>query len=114
MALPVDYSGLIACSWADATTLERITSCSGLDIARVATAAVAPDGSFTIELPDFSHDPIFSDSSRYLDFWLSGIKGMPLLVPESSASNRFEVAASYPTEVIFVPLDFKNAHRQSP
>jgi hypothetical protein len=109
MTLSVDYSGLIACSWADATTLERITSCSGLDIAGVATAEVAPDGSFKIELPDFSHDPIFSDSFHYLDFWLSGIKGVPFLVPESSASNRFEVAASYPTEVIFVPLDFKDS-----
>ena len=110
MTLSVNYSGLIACSWADATTPERLTSCSGLDIAGVATAEVAPGGSFKIELPDFSHDPIFSESSRYLDFWLSGIKGMPFLVPESSASNRFEVADSYPAEVIFVPLDFKNAH----
>jgi hypothetical protein len=113
MTLSVDYSGLIACSWADATTLERFASCSGLDIAGVATAEVAPDGSFKIELPDFSHDPIFSDSSRYLDFWLRGIKGMPFLVPELAAGNRFEVAASYPTEVTFVPLDFKNAHRES-
>jgi hypothetical protein len=113
MTLSVDFSGLIACRWADATDLERIISCSGLDIKGLATAEVAPDGSFTIELHDFNNDPIVSDANRDLDFWLSGIKGMPFLVPESSASNTFEVATSYPAEVIFVPLDFKNAHRQS-
>src|SRR4029077_16752305 len=41
MTLSVDYMGLIACHWADATTLLRFYSCSGLDISGVATAEVA-------------------------------------------------------------------------
>ena len=111
MTLSVDYSGMIACLWRDDSKSGWLVSCSGLDIAGVATAAVAPDGSFKIDLPDFNNDPIVSDSWRELDFWLSGIKGMPFLVPELSPENTFKVAASYPAEVIFVPLDFKNAHR---
>jgi hypothetical protein len=79
----------------------------------VATAEVAPDGSIKVELPDFNNDPIVSDSWRGLDFWLTGIKGMPFLVPESSPTNTFKAAASYPTEVIFVPVDFKDSSRQS-
>jgi hypothetical protein len=115
MTLSVDYSGMIACLWADAiaTGFVRITSCSGLDIKAVATAEVAPDGSFKIELPDFNNDPIVSHADRELDFWLSGIKGMPFLVPETSPTNTFKVAASYPAEVIFVPLDFKDSPSQS-
>jgi hypothetical protein len=113
MTLSVDYSGMIACLWADACKKGCIVSCSGLDVSRVATAEVAPDGSFEIELPDFNNDPIVSGSSRELDFWLSGVKGMPFLVPESSPGSTFKVAASYPDEVIFVPLDFKDSLPQS-
>ena len=114
MTLSVDYMGLIACHWTDATTLLRFYSCSGLDISGVATAEVAPDDSFEIELPDFSNDPIASHASRELAFWLRGIKEVPpFLVPESSSRNSFDFAASYPDEVIFVPLDFKDASRKS-
>jgi hypothetical protein len=114
MTLSVDYAGMIACSWADATGLAFSGSCSGLDIKGVATAEVAPDGSFEIELPDFTNDPTVSHAGQELDFWISGIKGMPFLVPESSPRNTFKVAASYPAEVIFVPLDFKDSPRHSP
>jgi hypothetical protein len=113
MRLSVDYSGMIACLWRDDSKSEWLVSCSGLDIAGIATAEVAPDGSFKIELPDFSNDPIVSYADRELDFWLSGIKGLPFLVPESSPTSTFKVAASYPTEVIFVPLDFKDSPGQS-
>jgi hypothetical protein len=113
MTLSVDYMGMIACRWADATTKMRFVSCSGLDIKGVANTAVAPDGSFKIELPDFSNDPIASNASRELFFWLTGVKGVPLLVPESSASHAFEVAGAYPAEVIFVPLGFKDSSRES-
>ncbi len=113
MTLRVDYSGMIACLWRDDSQSVWLVSCSGLDIAEIATAAVAPDGSFKIELPDFDNDPIVSHADRALDFWLSGIKGMPFLVPESSPTNTFNVAASYRDEVIFVPLDFKDVQRQS-
>jgi hypothetical protein len=78
-----------------------------LDVKGVATAEVAPDGSFEIKLPDFYNDPIVSHSYRQLDFWLSGVKGMPFLLPESSLTNTFKVAVSYPAEIIFDPLDFK-------
>jgi hypothetical protein len=104
MTLSVDYAGMIACRWADATTLVRFYSCSGLDIKGVATANVGPDGSFEIGLPDFDNDPIVSHASRDFYFWLGGTMGMPFLVPESSPANTFKVAGSYPSEVIFVPL----------
>jgi len=113
MTLSVDYSGMIACLWRDDSKSGWLVSCSGLDIKGVATAEVAPDGSFEIELPDFNNDPIVSHARRELDFWLSGIKGMPFLVPESSPTNTFKIAGSYPAEVIFVPLDFKDSPRQS-
>jgi hypothetical protein len=110
MTLSVDYMGLIACTWADATELMRIRSCSGLDISTVATAEVAPDGSFEIELPDFNNDPIAVHASHELAFWLKGIKEVPpFLVPESSSRNSFKFAASYPDEVIFVPLDSEDS-----
>lgn len=111
MTLSVDYSGMITCLWADACKKGCAGSCSGLDISRVATAEVALDGSFEIKLPDFNNDPIVSRSSRELDFWLSGAKGMPFLVPESSPRNTFKVAGSYPKEVTFVPLDFEDSLR---
>jgi|HubBroStandDraft_6_1064221.scaffolds.fasta_scaffold250516_1 hypothetical protein len=106
MTLSVDYMGSIACTWADATELMRMYSCSGLDISGVATAEVAPDGSFEIELPDFNDDPIAAHASHELALWLKGIKEIPpFLVPESTSRNSFKFAASYPDEVIFVPLD---------
>lgn len=105
MTLSVDYEGMIACTWADATMKERLFSCSGLDISKVATAEVSPDGSFEVELPDFNNDPVASHASHELALWLRGIKEMPpLLMPESSPRNSFKFAASYPDEVIFVPL----------
>jgi hypothetical protein len=113
MTLRVDYSGMIACLWRDDSQSRWVVSCSGLDIAGIATAAVAPDGSFKIELPDLNNDPIVLHADRNLDFLLSGIKGMPFLVPESTPTNTFKVAASYPSEVIFVPVDFKDPSRQS-
>ena len=114
MTLSVDYMGLIACHWADATTLLRFYSCSGLDISGVATAEVATDGSFEIELPDFNNDPIASHASHELAFWLRGIKEVPpFLVPESSPRNGFDFAASYPDEVIFVPIDSEDSPRQA-
>lgn len=78
---------------AAAIRTQRMASCSGLDIKAVASAEVAPDGSFKIELPDFNNDPIVSHADRELDFWLSGIKGMPFLVPESSPTNTSKAAA---------------------
>lgn len=114
MTVSVDYMGLIACTWADATKLMRTYSCSGLDIGGVATAEVAPDGSFEIELPDFSNDPIALHASHKLAFWLRGVKEVPpFLVPESTPRNSFEFAASYPDEVIFVPLDSEDSPRQA-
>lgn len=114
MTLSVDYEGMIACLWpSEDPTRDYFFSCSGIDISHVATAQVAPDGSFKIELPDFSNDPIASDASHTLAFWLKGIKQVPpLLVPESSTSNSFEFAASYPGEVIFVPLGFAETSRE--
>jgi hypothetical protein len=114
MTLSVDYDGMIACFWPhEDPTRSYFFSCSGLDISGVATAEVAPDGSFKIDLPDFNNDPIASDASHRFAFWLRGIKQVPpLLVPESSPNDSFEFAASYPDEVIFVPLGFAEASGQ--
>jgi hypothetical protein len=107
MTLSVDYMGMIACRWARANPTGLYSgSCSGLDVSGVATAEVAPDGSFEIELPDFNNDPIASRASHELDFWLRGIKEVPpFLVPELTPRSTFKFAASYPDEVIFVPID---------
>ena len=109
MRLSVDYEGMIACFWVvEDPKRGYVGSCSGLDISGVATADVAPDGSFQIELPDFNDDPIASNSSRTFEFWLRGIKQVPpILMPESSPQKSFEFAASYPDEVVFVPLGSK-------
>lgn len=115
MTLSVDYMGMIACFWkvADDPTRSYSGSCSGLDISQVATADVAPDGSFEIELPDFNNDPIASHAAHELDFWLQGIKEVPpFMVPEKTPRNTFKFASSYPDEVTFVPLDFESTPRQ--
>ena len=112
MRLSVDYEGMISCFWVVEDPKRGYAgSCSGLDISGVATADVAPDGSFEIELPDFGNDPIASNSSHRFEFWLRGIKQVPpLLMPQSSPQKGFEFAASYPDEVVFVPLGFDEPH----
>ena len=98
---------MIARYWVDVDRMGlRLLDCSGIDIQPVATAAVAPDGSFEIELPDVHNDPIVSNSSRELYFWLTGVKGTAFLVPESSPTKTFTVKDSYPAEEIFVPGSF--------
>lgn len=110
MTLSVDYSGMIACFWVIEDPTQKYSgSCSGLDIGGVASTQVAPDGYFQIELPDFINDPIASGAFHHLDFWLKGIKEVPpFLLPESTPRNTFKFAASYPDEVIFVPIDYED------
>jgi len=114
MRISVDYEGTIACLWAvEDRTVGYFVSCSPLDISGVATAEVAPDGSFEIALPDFNNDPIASHASHIFAFWLRGIKQVPpLLMPESSPRDSFQFAASYPDEVVFVPLGFEEASHE--
>ncbi len=84
-------------------------------IRKIADAAIAPDGTFNLELPDFSADPIVSDySTAEFEFYISGLKDRYLLRPQPAKgieTNAISIgiARSYP-EVTFlaVPLnDFR-------
>lgn len=74
-------------------------------IHEVAAAAVALDGTFNLELPDFSADPIVSgDRNAGFDFHISGLNEPYLLDPQSpegTAMGSIPVAPSYPAELVF-------------
>ena len=94
---------LYALGWArDVFNVPQI-SLSPISLAAV---KVAPDGSFTANLPDFSRDPLWpSVSNDVLIFYLvdtaSG-KFYPLSAPpEISRGKDLRVAASYPPDIEF-------------
>jgi hypothetical protein len=60
-------------------------NCGGPQIWRIASAAVAPDGTFKMELPDFGADPIVSgDESAELEFLIGGLKDHFILQPQAA------------------------------
>jgi hypothetical protein len=80
----------------------------------MATAKVAADSTFRMELPDFSGDPIVADDSwAEIEFRLHGVPNIPLVEPESSHNPWLKVAASYPAEVTFVPVEWEGVPRKS-
>jgi hypothetical protein len=106
--ISVDYDTICPCMFLDTCTDNAcIINCIGPPIPDIATAKLEPDGSFQIELPDFSADPI---ASGYLDagfeFFTPGRQGTHL-EPESkdfqSQSIDLRIAPSYPSNLIFVP-----------
>jgi hypothetical protein len=94
---------LYACGWArDVFNVPQIS----LSPIALATAKVAPDGSFTANLPDFSRDPLWpSVSNDVLIFYLvdtaSGKFYALSAPPELSRGNDLRVAASYPPDIEF-------------
>ncbi len=107
--ISANYMALGTCVRMD-TSKESDLHCGGPQIVGIATAKVATDGSFKIELPDFSADPIASgDPTAEIEFRLDP-STLPtrLLRPESSSSPQFAVAPSYPVEVSFVPVEWQS------
>jgi hypothetical protein len=83
-------------------------------IREIANAAIAPDGTFNLELPDFSADPIASDySTAELEFRISGLKDHYILRPRSAKGIETRaisigVARSYPAEVTFLAVSLRD------
>jgi hypothetical protein len=109
VTISANYMAFGTCVWMDAcsTGTCRI-HCGGPQIIGISTADVSADGTFNMELPDFSADPIVSgDSSAELEFRLNEAKEILLLRPESSQGTTLSVATSYPTEVTFEPVEWR-------
>lgn len=77
----------------------------------VPSAKVETDGSFTFDLPDFAADPLWDSLSHDASITLILVdtsNGMPmaeLSAPdECSLGGGLKVAARYPSEITFVPL----------
>ena len=83
-------------------------------IHEIATAAIAPDGTFNLELPDFSSDSIASDdSSAELEFRISGLKDHYILRPQThegieTRAISIGVAPSYPAEITFLAVSLRD------
>ena len=114
--ISANYTAFGTCARMGTSKESNTHSCGGPQIVGIATARVAADGSFKIELPDFSADPIASgDPTAEMEFRLDP-STLPtrLLRPESSSSPQFAVAPSYPLELSFVPVEWQsfpgNAH----
>jgi hypothetical protein len=107
--LSVNFMGVGICFWMEVWDGPAGLSCGGPQIKEVATADVAADGTFTIELPDFSAENIASqDSLAGFEFCLSRSDQSVLLRPESpllESSNHhlLRILARYPGEVSFLP-----------
>jgi hypothetical protein len=119
--ISVSYTALGTCMWLDGWTPESkrmfCCSCGGPQIWGIATAAVAPDGTFKMELPDLTADPIVSsDSSAELEFRISGLQGYFILQPQptkgiETKAISIEIAPSYPEEVTFLAVPLKDFSR---
>jgi hypothetical protein len=108
---------MATCIWLDDPDGKKTSfccNCGGPQIWRIASAAVAPDGTFKMELPDFSTDPIVSgDESAELEFRIGGLKEHFILQPQpprgiETKATSIGVAPSYPSEVTFLAVSFKD------
>jgi hypothetical protein len=109
--ITANYMAFGTCVWMDAHTKPSFVHCGGPQIVDIATADVATDGSFKIDLPDFSADPIVSgDSTAEIEFRLNH---STLLRPESSNSPQFGISATYPIETTFVPVEWETVPLRS-
>lgn len=112
--ISADYMGLGICFSMAACKDRCGGSCLGPQIAGIASAKVAADGSFKMELPDFRDDPfVADDSTAEIEFRLNGAPNVSSLLPQLSQGQTLRVAASYPTEVIFVPLELRDLSRSN-
>ena len=121
--ISASYMAVGTCMWLDGWTAASketfCCSCGGPQIWGIATAGVAADGAFKMELPDFGADPIVSgDSSAELEFRISGLKGYFILQPQpakgiETKAVSIAVAPSYPAEVTLLAVPFKDFFRQT-
>jgi hypothetical protein len=118
--ISVSYTSMETCMWLDDPDGKKTRfccSCGGPQIWRIASAAVAPDGTFKMELPDFGADPIVSgDESAELEFRIGGLKDYCILQPQAAKGIETKaasivVAPSYPSEVTFLAVTFKDIFR---
>jgi hypothetical protein len=109
--ISANYMAFGTCVWMDAPTDLSVIHCGGPQIVRIGIADVATDGTFRMELPDFSSDPVVSgDSTAEIEFRLNNTT---LLRPESSEGSWFGIAASYPARATFVPVEWETPPRKS-
>lgn len=114
--ISVSYTSMETCMWLDDPEGKNsfCCSCGGPQISRIASAAVAPDGTFKLDLPDFGADPIVSgDGSAELEFRIGGLKDHFILQPQpakgiETKATSIGVAPSYPSEVTFLAVSFKD------
>lgn len=115
--LSVEYMAMGTCLWMDDCSKGCLLHCGGPQITDIAGADVAVDGTFTLELPDFSADSFVSDdASAGFEFRFNQFT---LLKPESAFlrsvdDHLLKIMASYPTEVSFLSLDWSHGQRLPP
>jgi hypothetical protein len=107
ITVSANYMALGTCVWMDACKGPCMIHCGGPQIMSIATADVASDGSFKMDLPDLSADPIVAnDPSAEVEFRLNGVKQIPLLQPEGSQGTTIKVAPSYP-DIVLAPVKWQ-------
>src|SRR5579859_6797666 len=115
--LSVEYMAMGTCFWMDECSEGCLIHCGGPQITDIAQADVAADGTFNLELPDFTTDSFVSDdASAGFEFRFNRFT---LLKPESAFlrsvdDHLLKVMASYPTEVSFLSLEWSHADLTSP
>ena len=113
--ISIDYVSLGTLFWLYDMKGEWAGSFGAPEVHGIAIAAIARDGTFDLELPDFSADPIVSDSVGELAFRIHGLKDVYILRPQPAEgivtrATSIEITRSYPSTVTFmaVPLrDFR-------
>jgi hypothetical protein len=105
--ISVAYDSVGPCLFLSTCTDGCFFDCMGPAIPKIATGQLKADGTFKIELPDFSADPIasgFRDAG--FDFLAHGARWIHL-EPEAkefrSSRIGLRVAPSYPSDLLFVP-----------
>ena len=105
--ISVAYDSVGPCLFLSTCTDGCFFDCMGPAIPKIATGQLKADGTFKIELPDFSADPIasgFRDAG--FDFLAHGARWIHL-EPEAkefrSSRIGLRVAPSYPSDLLFIP-----------
>lgn len=108
VTVSLNYTAFSTCVWIDACKDMCVIHCGGPQITDIAVADVSSDGSFKMDVPDLSADPLVEhDSTAELEFRLTGVKNVPLLQPEGSKATTIEVAPSYP-KIVLVPVKWED------
>jgi hypothetical protein len=120
--ISVSFMSMDTCMWLSGWNGEGrwAGDCLGPQIWGIASAAVAPDGTFKFEMPDLNADPnVSGDGDAQLEFRISGLQGYFVLKPQPSKGIEtrtlsIDVSPSYPAEVTFlsVPLNDLSSLKQ--